>query len=190
MRTTARTTVLAVLLLLSGCARPDAGDDGTGGTLPGRTGHPLEGRTLPDYGATDLDGNATSLADHAGRPLLLHVWTSWCTVCEAEEPALHRLWADYGDRVGFVGVSVDEPRHEEAMRAEAAEGVGQQWWDPEDRVRPLLGVSYQPVTVFVAADGTVDAVWQGQRADRTTLRGDEALARTVLDRLTADVTAG
>lgn len=166
------------LLLLAGCAAPDAGADG-------RTGHALEGRPLPAYHATDLEGNHVSLADHAGRPLLLHVWTSWCTVCEAEEPSLHRLHAQYGDRVDFVSVSVDDARTRDAMRAEAADGVGAQWWDPEDRVRPLLGVTYQPVTVFVAADGTVDAVWQGQHADRTTLRGHEELARTVLERVAA-----
>lgn len=170
--------VLSVcLLLLAGCTAPADAD--------GRTGHPLEGRPLPDYGAVDLRGNNVSLADHAGRPLLLHVWTSWCTVCEAEEPSLHRLHARFGDRVDFVSVSVDDARTEDAMRTEAADGVGAQWWDPEDRIRPLLGASYQPVTVFVAADGTVDAVWQGQRADRTTLRSDEARAATVLERIAA-----
>ena len=173
-------TVPVLLVLLAGCTAPDAGGD-----APGRTGHPLEGDPLPAYEAVDLEGDNVSLADHAGRPVLLHVWTSWCTVCEAEEPALHRLHTAYGDRVDFVSISVDDARAEDAMRSEAAEGVGAQWWDPEDRVRPLLGVSYQPVTVFVAADGTVDAVWQGQRADRTTLRGDEALARVVLDRIAA-----
>ncbi len=196
----------ATALVLAGCTAPTDGpatepmdpgrgggsaEDGPGGTVAstqsadGRTGHPLEGQPAPHYEAVDLDGDPVTLADHAGRPVLFHIWASWCSVCEAEEPSLHALHADYGDRVDFVSVSIDGQRYEDAMRREAAEAPGAQWWDPDDAVRPLFQVSYQPITVFLDADGTVDTVWQGQRADRTTLRGNEELARDVLGRIVA-----
>ncbi len=149
----------------------------------GRSGHALEGQAAPPYISQDLDGNEVTLADHKGRPVLLHIWASWCAVCEAEEPSMHRLFSEYGDRVDFISVSIDSNRFEDAMRKEAAEAPGTQWWDPDDHIRPLLQVEYQPVTLFIDANGTIDTVWQGQRADQTTLRQNEELARLVLDRI-------
>lgn len=151
--------------------------------MAGRTGHPLEGMAAPAYSASRLDGGTESLADHAGRPVLLHIWASWCTVCEGEEATLDALYAEHGDRVDFVMVSIDGPGYEDAMRAEASQWPYGSLWDPDDEIRPLFGVSYQPVTIFIDGNGTVDTVWQGQRADRTTLRAQPELAGEILARL-------
>lgn len=171
-----------VVLLLAGCVSPRGHDASPEGTSDGRTGHPLEGQPAPAYGATDLHGNQVHLG---GGPVLLHIWASWCSVCEAEEPALADLHERFAGRVQFVQVSIDDARYEDAMRQDAADHVGEAWWDPQDRVRPLFQVSYQPVSIFID-NGTIDAVWQGQRADHTTLRANPELAATILERIAAD----
>ncbi len=184
-------TIMGLFLVasLAGCmqSEPSPGPSGAGadGQIQGRTGHALEGTPAPNYMAQDLNGDPVRLADNVGKPVLLHIWASWCSVCESEEQSMHDLHNAYGDRVEFISVSIDDTRYETAMRKEAAEGPGTQWWDPEDIIRPLFSVEYQPVTIFIDADGTVDTVWQGQRADRTTLRQNEDLAGDILDRLAA-----
>ncbi len=152
-----RIPILAVALAVfaAGCMTTPASD-----LAPGeqRTGHGIEGSDAPAYTAQDLDGNNVSLADHLGTPVLFHIWASWCSVCEGEEPELARLYDEYGDVVDFVMVSIDSRAYESAMRGEAAQWPYENWWDPEDRVRPLFNVEYQPVTIFIGADGSVDSV--------------------------------
>lgn len=171
-------------ILLAGCmTSPTTVDPEIVGSE--RKGHPLEGMAAPAYTAQDLDGNPVSLADHLGKPVLFHIWATWCFVCEGEEPTLEDLYAAYGQSVDFVMVSIDVRSDEDDLRKETAQWPYQNWWDPDDEVRPLFQVSYQPVTIFIDADGTIDSVWQGQRADKTTLRSDPDAARAILDRLVA-----
>ncbi len=175
--------LLAVCMTSAGCMAPQPLEHDV--TRSYQTGHPLEGGPAPAYGAVDLDGRMVNLTDFAGQPVLLHIWASWCYICEQEEPELDRLYAEYGDRVAFVMVSIDSDRYEDAMRQEAGEWEFGSLWDPEDRIRPLFQVDYQPVSIFIDGNGTVDTVWQGQRADQTTLRANPDASRDTLDRLLA-----
>ena len=42
------------------------------------------------------DGKPMTIADHAGKTVLLNLWATWCAPCRAEMPALDRLQADLG----------------------------------------------------------------------------------------------
>jgi len=54
------------------------------------------------------DGKLMSLADHAGKTVLLNLWATWCAPCRAEMPALDALQkAKGGDRFEVVAVNVD-----------------------------------------------------------------------------------
>jgi thiol-disulfide isomerase/thioredoxin len=54
------------------------------------------------------DGTPTTLADWAGRVVLLNLWATWCVPCRAEMPALDRLQADLGGKdFQVVTVNVD-----------------------------------------------------------------------------------
>lgn len=44
----------------------------------------------------DEAGNTRTLADFAGRVLLLNIWATWCPPCRAEMPTLDRLEAQLG----------------------------------------------------------------------------------------------
>lgn len=56
----------------------------------------------------DLDGNPVPLLDYVeeGKPTLLEFWAAWCEQCEALQPQLDRIQAEYGDRVNVVAVAV------------------------------------------------------------------------------------
>ena len=84
-----------LLLLLSGCtaraepsAAPPAGPSAGVLTFTGRT----------------LDGAAFDAATLAGRPALLWFWAPWCATCAAQAGSVTNLQAEYGDRIGIVGV--------------------------------------------------------------------------------------
>ena len=69
----------------------------------------------PAFTAETLDGESFSLERHAGRPLFLYFWASWCAPCEREAPLIERLWQEYEARgYTFVGVNVMD-NHAEAL---------------------------------------------------------------------------
>jgi thiol-disulfide isomerase/thioredoxin len=56
----------------------------------------------------DGDGNPASLADFAGRTLLVNLWATWCGPCRQEMPALDALERDEGGPdFAVVPINVD-----------------------------------------------------------------------------------
>ncbi|TPM31635.1 TlpA disulfide reductase family protein [Mesorhizobium sp. B2-3-5] len=54
------------------------------------------------------DGRPMTIADHAGKTVLLNLWATWCAPCRAEMPALDALQKEKGsDAFQVVAVNVD-----------------------------------------------------------------------------------
>lgn len=54
------------------------------------------------------EGKPMTLADHAGKTVLLNLWATWCAPCRAEMPALDALQKEKGsDSFEVVAVNVD-----------------------------------------------------------------------------------
>lgn len=61
-----------------------------------------------DIQVEDLDGNAMDLWSvvEEGKPAVFEFWATWCEQCEALQPQLDRIQADYGDQVSVVAIAV------------------------------------------------------------------------------------
>lgn len=66
------------------------------------------GRGYADLAFLDDDGKNITMADLAGKSLLVNFWATWCGPCREEMPALNTLEADYGsDQFEVVTISLD-----------------------------------------------------------------------------------
>jgi len=166
-------------------ARGSAGDDPAGpgapaALLPEGAANPLLDRARPGAAAPTtpfalLDGGSASLADLAGRPVVVNFFGSWCEPCVAEMPDLERAHQRLGDRVAFVGLAVDDPV--DAARGIVAE-TGVSYLVGRDGDGALLtgvGGVTMPTTALVDADGRVVDIVSG-RIDQADLEARVARA--------------
>lgn len=71
---------------------------------------PMEGQPALDFNLPELNdsGKTYSLKDYKGKVVLLNIWASWCTGCQAEMPEFLEIQEKYKKRPFLiVAVSVD-----------------------------------------------------------------------------------
>jgi len=74
---------------------------------------PAEAYTLrrpvaaPDFELRTLEDKRVRLSDFRGKVVLMNFWTTWCTACVGEMPALVALQKTHADTLVIIGVSLD-----------------------------------------------------------------------------------
>jgi thiol-disulfide isomerase/thioredoxin len=131
------------------------------------TNAPVAGTLLPTVELTTNDGATLSTSDLLGQPLVINVWNSLCAPCKKELPAFAAVQVELGDQVRFIGVNtLDTPEVNESFARDL--GVRYELLrDVDGAFTSAVGISNQPVTLFVAADGTI--VRQSGVLDEATL---------------------
>ena len=121
-----------------------------------RLAPPLEyGAADYDWNLVDAEGNTVPASDFRGEPWLLHYWSPSCTSCEAEVPALNRLYESIrAEPIAFTAVAVGvEPA--ELAEAAASLGITYPVYAIEDAVPEVFGVKAGPASFITSASGTI-----------------------------------
>lgn len=119
----------------------------------------------------DLDGNDLNLLDLAdGKPVLLEFWASWCENCEALQPQMDQIQAEYGDEIAVVAVAVAVSQTlRRVKRHVEAEGHEYPYvWDVSGAAVRDYKAPTTSVVVILAADGTVTYTGVGGDQDLLT----------------------
>ena len=126
-------------------------------------------RPMPELSFNGPDGARKTLADFAGRTVLLNLWATWCIPCRQEMPALDRLQAALGGPdFEVVAVNIDTARLErpKAMLAEIGVKNLAFYADPAAEVFQTLRAAGKvqglPTTIAVGADGCEIGILAGQ----------------------------
>ena len=104
-----------------------------------------------------LDGaGKVSLADHAGKVVVLNFFASWCIPCKEENPALVRVWERYrSSDVVVIGILYQDSL-DSGRRYVRDNGVT---WptatDEDGRIAFAYGVRGIPETYFIGPDGVI-----------------------------------
>ena len=118
----------------------------------------------PPLVATDLDGNAFRLSDHAGRVLVVNFWASWCAPCRAELPSMNRAVDKLRQApVTWLGANVGEDR--EAVAAFVTDFAIEftVLLDPDGELSQRWEVTGMPTTFVVDRDGYIAHKIVGER---------------------------
>jgi cytochrome oxidase Cu insertion factor (SCO1/SenC/PrrC family)/thiol-disulfide isomerase/thioredoxin len=126
------------------------------------------GGAAPAFSLDGTAGGRVSLSGLLGRPLVINFWASYCAPCRAEMPMLQ---SRVGAQQGVQLVLINEGDTLQAARDFlGAVGVHQaSLLDSDLAVGRAYGVTAYPVTVFVRADGSIDARQIGQLDERVLL---------------------
>ena len=108
------------------------------------------------------DAGELRLSDHAGTPIVINFWASWCPPCRQESPHFQRLWQRYRDRgILFVGVDIQDTEEDAQAYIQEFGLTFPNVRDADGAVSIDYGVIGLPVTFFINGDGIVEGRWVG-----------------------------
>lgn len=153
--------------------------DKTGVSTANRIPAPQAGFLAPDFKLQTLDGRSLALSDLRGQAVLVNYWASWCGPCQAEMPAMQKVYEAYHDQ-GFEILAVNATNQDQLAAV-------QSFVDSHGLTFPVLldvdgqvGGAYQvhslPTSFFVRPDGTIEEVVIGGPMA-------EAMLRTRIEKL-------
>jgi thiol-disulfide isomerase/thioredoxin len=99
---TATALPLAAILLLAGCS------SGTTASSSANTGQPLPAAKSFSLKVLTRPGQQISLAEYAGKPVIINFFASWCTPCKKETPLLARFYKSSHGKVVIIGVDAND----------------------------------------------------------------------------------
>ena len=119
----------------------------------------------PDFTVYDADGNAVSLSDLKGKPVIVNFWATWCGPCKSELPSFDEAYAKYGDKVHFMMVNMTDGQ------SETVDGVKKfvsdngftfpTYYDTDLDAAYTYGVNSIPMTYFIMSNGDIATGYLG-----------------------------
>jgi thiol-disulfide isomerase/thioredoxin len=68
----------------------------------------------------NLKGQSQATKQWQGKMVIVNYWATWCGPCRVEMPEMIALQKQYGKKVQFIGIAIDEP----APAAQFAKQIG------------------------------------------------------------------
>lgn len=174
--------LVALVLLVSGCTQAHSSDDDRQVApsadpgiqdvdtalqpCPEQTGETVSaGDALPPLSFDCIGGGTLDLSRAPGVPTVINVWGSWCAPCREELPVVQQLADEADDRVQVLGlVSRDTLTAADSFAADA-DVTFPNAFDQQADLSNELGIRSAPVTLFIAADGSLAFTQMGPVRD-------------------------
>lgn len=148
-------------------------------TQPGNAQETDAPSPAPDFTMYDKDGNAQTLSDFQGKPVVLNFWASWCGPCTGEMPEIQSSYESYGEQIQFLVVNLTDGSRETVDTASAY--ISEQgytfpvYYDTDMDGAIAYGVNAIPVTYFIRADGSLVSWFQGAMTEAPLQKGIDLL---------------
>lgn len=112
-------------------------------------------------------GERVTMASLRGKPLVLNMWSSFCSVCKQETPAVEAVARRLGTAVRFVGIDTLDQRSTALAFLHRYHVTYLQLFDNSERVGSGYGIPGLPVSVFISPRGAVVGEYLGALNSKT-----------------------
>lgn len=141
--------ILAFVLLIGGYAIGTSLFNGKSDVLK-------QGDKPPAFKLLDLDGQAHSLDEYRGKPLILNFWGTFCPPCRDEMPALQSVYEQWKDKgVQLVGINLSENRLNVDSFINMVGAKFPILLDKDRMTERAYGLKQYPTTFFIDAAGNI-----------------------------------
>lgn len=111
----------------------------------------------PDFHLQNYDGEAVSLANFKGKPMVINSWAAWCPFCRKELPDFATVQKEFGDKVAIIAIDRQESL-KTAKNYTDKQGTTDGLTlllDPSDSFYRAIGGFSMPETIFVDKNGAI-----------------------------------
>lgn len=150
------TIIIIAAVVVSWLAISRTGQEPTE-TTNAPTGEETQLEKVPNFSLQDYEGKTVSLADFAGKSLVINSWATWCPFCIKELPDFATAQKEFGDRIMIIAIN----RQESLLTAkDYTDGQGTSkdlifLLDPKDSFYKSIGGFSMPETIFVDKNGNI-----------------------------------
>jgi len=136
--------------------------------------YPKQRMAAPAFSLSGPNGESISLADQAGKVVLINFWATWCRPCVKEMPALEGLWKRYrDDGLEVITINVDKRGAKAVKKFIKRHAINLPMvLDPKGDTRRDYEVIAMPTSYLLGRDGRFigkalgDRQWDGPVAHR------------------------
>lgn len=127
-----------------------------------QTRHALDrGAELPDLELQSLDGAPASLDSYRGRATMVHVWTTWCSVCRREFGSVAAIAAAPPRNAAVVTIVMDGEDGRRIGSFVREHGISYPVLLGSEDLSAKLGARVFPTTYYLDREGRVSSVTAG-----------------------------
>lgn len=183
--------LLALVVLIAGAAvaynaladrvQPDnlATGESVAAEVPEGTQAAADDNLAPDFTVYDAEGNAHSLSDFRGQPVIVNFWASWCNPCKHEMPYFEEAYQQYGEQIRFLMVNLTDGSRETVDSArEYIDGQSYTfpvYFDTDYSGAIAYSVGAIPATYFIDETGALVAYGKSSLSAEQLQRGIDML---------------
>lgn len=124
---------------------------------------PVAGHPAPDFTLKTLEGDALTLSEFRGKPVVINFWATWCGPCRQEFPDFQDAATDNADRLVVIGVNNTSTDQKENV-GEFITEMGVTFpivLDETGDVAKTYQIFGLPTTIFIDENGVVLEVFTG-----------------------------
>ena len=120
------------------------------------------GAMAPDFSLPTPQGDTLTLSSLRGKYVLLDFWGSWCTWCIKGFPKMKECYAQYGDRIEFVGIDCNDKAEKWKQALKKYQLPWPQVRDGDAKVETAYRVKGYPYKVLIGPDGKILKTYLGE----------------------------
>jgi len=114
------------------------------------------GNLAPDFQLQNLDGQAVSLGNLRGKPVLINFWATWCGPCRSEMPYIQEIYEEWSDKgLVLLAINIGESSSKVEEFRQSYNLSFTVLLDTKQNVAQKYNIQYIPTTFFVDKDGII-----------------------------------